>query len=49
MIDIEETIGSMALMTIRQRHPTGAVDRVEINKAILDCARLFSEFWIQHK
>jgi hypothetical protein len=43
MTKIEETIASMALLTIRQRHPTGAVDRDEIVAAVRDCVRFFSQ------
>jgi hypothetical protein len=43
MTKIEETIASMALLTIRQRHPAGAIDRDAILVAVRDCARFFSQ------
>ena len=35
-----ESIASMALITLRQRHPLGVVSRVEITAAVQDCTRL---------
>ena len=32
----------MALIMLRQRHPSGAVSRDEIAAAVRDCARMFS-------
>jgi hypothetical protein len=40
---IEETVGSMALMILRQRHPTGAIDRDEIVAAVRGCACHFPQ------
>jgi hypothetical protein len=37
-----ETILSMALIMLRQRHPAGAIKREEIVAAVRDCARLLS-------
>jgi len=42
MKNLEETVSSMAMMLLRQRHPTGAVDRDEINAAVKDCAKVLS-------
>lgn len=40
MSTIEETIGSMAMIALRQRHPSGAIGRDEIQASVTDCARL---------
>ena len=37
-----ETIASMALLMLRQRHPSGAVSRMEISAAVQDCAGLLA-------
>jgi len=43
MSDVENTITSMALMALRQRHPSGAISRAEIEAAVRDCARVFGQ------
>lgn len=40
MSTVEENIAAMAVMTLRMRHPTQAVGRSEIEKAVRDCARM---------
>ncbi|MGL4295280.1 MAG: Z1 domain-containing protein [Aestuariivirga sp.] len=40
MSSVEENIAAMAVMTLRMRHPTEAVGRPEIEKAVRDCARM---------
>lgn len=42
MSSVEDAIGSMALMMLRQRHPDTAVGREEIEKAVNDCAKLLA-------
>jgi hypothetical protein len=42
MSSIPETILSMALIIVRQRHPAGAVNREDITSAVRDCAGLIS-------
>lgn len=42
MSSVENAIGSMALMMLRQRHPDTAVGREEIEKAVGDCAKLLA-------
>ncbi|WFU55724.1 Z1 domain-containing protein [Bradyrhizobium pachyrhizi] len=43
MSSVEDAIGSMALMMLRQRHPDTAVGREEIEKAVNDCAKLLAK------
>ena len=43
MTSIDDTVGSMALMMLRQRHPTGPISRDEIVAAVQECARLFPD------
>lgn len=43
MSSVEDAIGSMALMMLRQRHPNAAVGREEIEKAVNDCAELLAQ------
>lgn len=38
MSQAENTIAAMALMALRQRHPTGPVERADIERAVNDCA-----------
>jgi len=42
MSSLRETVLSMALIMLRQRHPGGAIKREEIAAAVRDCARLIS-------
>ena len=42
MNSISETIASMALIMLRERHPKGTVGRDEIARAAQDCARMMS-------
>ncbi len=42
MSSVGDTIGSMALMMLRQRHPNEAVGREEIEKAVRDCVQLLA-------
>jgi hypothetical protein len=42
MSTIEETIASMAMIALRQRHPAGAIGRDEILASVTDCARLLA-------
>ncbi|WP_315718263.1 MULTISPECIES: Z1 domain-containing protein [unclassified Bradyrhizobium] len=42
MSSVADTIGSMALMMLRQRHPDTAVGREEIEKAVRDCVQLLA-------
>jgi Z1 domain len=42
MSSVEDAIGSMALMMLRQRYPDAAVGREEIEKAVSDCAQLLA-------
>jgi hypothetical protein len=42
MSSVEDAIGSMALMMLRQRNPDAAVGREEIEKAVGDCAQLLA-------
>jgi hypothetical protein len=42
MSSVEDAIGSMALMMLRQRHPDAALGREEIEKAVNDCAQLLA-------
>ena len=42
MSSLRETVLSMTLMMLRQRHPAGAIKREEIATAVRDCARLLS-------
>jgi hypothetical protein len=41
MTSVLETIGSMALLLLRQRHPSGAYGRAEIEEAVRTCAGPF--------
>ncbi|MGM4889905.1 Z1 domain-containing protein [Tardiphaga sp. 11_C7_N12_6] len=41
MTSLEETIGSMATILLRQRHGTTAVERIDIAAAIADCQKAF--------
>jgi hypothetical protein len=45
MNPLEETVASMALVTIRQRHAAAAVGAGEIETAVRDCVKLFPQEW----
>ncbi|MGY4305167.1 hypothetical protein ACVIJ6_002410 [Bradyrhizobium sp. USDA 4369] len=43
MSSVEDTIGSMALMMLRQRHPNAAMGKEQIEAAVDDCSRLLAQ------
>jgi hypothetical protein len=45
MSTMEETIASMALVALRQRHTVNAVGSGEIEAAVRDCLKLFAQNW----
>jgi hypothetical protein len=45
MTPLEDTVASMAIVAIRQRHAVGAVGLSEIETAVRDCIKLFGEPW----
>jgi hypothetical protein len=45
MNSLGETVASMALVAIRQRHASSAVGVVEIEAAVRDCIKLFAQDW----
>lgn len=45
MNSLEETVASMALVALRQRHAASAVGVSEIEAAVRDCVKLFGQDW----
>jgi hypothetical protein len=45
MTPIQETVASMALVTLRQRHAASAIGVDEIRAAVRDCMKLLSQDW----
>jgi hypothetical protein len=45
MTPIQETVASMALVTLRQRHAANAIGVDEIHTAVRDCMKLLSQDW----
>ena len=45
MTPIQETVASMALVTLRQRHAANAIGVDEIQTAVQDCMKLLSQDW----
>lgn len=45
MTPIQETVASMALVTLRQRHAANAIGVNEIQTAVRDCMKLLSQDW----
>ncbi|MBK3664788.1 Z1 domain-containing protein [Bradyrhizobium diazoefficiens] len=45
MTPIEQTVASMALVTLRQRHAANAIGADQIRTAVQDCMKLLSQSW----